>query len=235
MKTIYHKSDSRGFANHGWLKSYHTFSFASYFNPERMGFGTLRVINDDTVAPKMGFGTHPHNNMEIITVPLSGALRHKDSMGNEFVIKKGEVQAMSAGTGITHSEFNASDSEEVSLLQIWVKTREKDIEPNYSQKQFDLAKRKNSLQLIVSPDGREGSTLIHQDAYFSLCDLDKGKNIAYTKKKKDNILYLFVIEGKLKVSDKELSSRDGLGITEFDSLEISAQMNSEILLMEVPR
>jgi len=178
MQTL-HKADTRGIANHGWLNSHHTFSFASYFNPERMGFGTLRVINDDVVAPSMGFGTHPHQNMEIISLPLRGALKHKDTMGNSHVIKKGEVQAMSAGTGVSHSEYNNSKTEDVNFLQIWVMPKKLNIAPNYSQKEFSAEQRKNKFQLVVSPDGRENTVSINQDAFFSLSDLKEGKTIEY--------------------------------------------------------
>lgn len=229
-----HKSDSRGVANHGWLNSHHTFSFANYYNPERMGFGALRVINDDIVDPSQGFGTHPHNNMEIISVPLRGSLKHKDTMGNETVIQHGEVQAMTAGTGILHSEYNNSEKDDVNFLQIWVLPKKKDIEPNYSQKKFDPADRKNKLQLVVSPDGRENSVEINQDAYFHIVDLEAGKSIDYELQQEGNGLYVFVIEGEAKVGEAILSKRDGLEIEEFSKLNIKSESGTELLLMEVP-
>jgi redox-sensitive bicupin YhaK (pirin superfamily) len=166
METVLHKSNTRGVADHGWLNSYHSFSFANYYNPERMGFGALRVINDDTVAPSMGFGTHPHRDMEIISIPLSGELKHKDTIGNDFVIKPGEVQTMSAGTGIMHSEYNNSEKDDVNFLQIWVMPKQNGIAPAYSQKDFNSEERENAFQLVVSPDGRNNSATINQDAFF---------------------------------------------------------------------
>lgn len=237
MKTSLHQAETRGYANHGWLKSHHTFSFANYYNAERMGFGALRVINDDVVAPSHGFGTHPHNNMEIISVPLKGSLKHKDTMGNDFVIKKGEVQAMSAGTGISHSEYNNSESEHVNFLQIWVMPKEQNIEPNYSQKEFSEDKRKNQFQLVVSPDGRDNSVKINQDAFFSLASLEAGNEIEYNKYLFQNGAYIFLISGEIKINDSDssrLSKRDGLGVLDFDKLQISATEDAEILLMEVP-
>jgi quercetin 2,3-dioxygenase len=179
MNTILHKADSRGKAYHGWLESNFSFSFANYYNPKRMGFGALRVINDDIIAPSMGFGTHPHRDMEIISVPIYGSLRHKDTLGNEYAIKKGEIQTMSAGYGIYHSEYNNSDKEDANFLQIWVLPKKLGIQPTYSQKQFEENQRKNKFQLIVSPDGRENSASINQDAFFSLSQLEKGKTLEY--------------------------------------------------------
>jgi redox-sensitive bicupin YhaK (pirin superfamily) len=178
---IIHKAKSRGEANHGWLKSWHTFSFADYYNPSRMNFGALRVLNDDFIAPGMGFGTHPHKDMEIITIPLSGALQHKDSMGNTEIIRKGEVQIMSAGPGVRHSEFNASTNEEVTLLQIWVFPDKEGITPRYEQKDFSLVNKKNKLLPIVSPDRREGSVLINQNAYFYLGEIEVEALVTYKK------------------------------------------------------
>ncbi len=232
-KTV-HKANTRGEANHGWLKSQHTFSFASYYNPERMSFGTLRVINDDIIAPTMGFGTHPHQNMEIISVPISGSLRHKDTMGNEYVIKKGEIQTMSAGSGIAHSEYNASDNEDANFLQIWVLPKKMNITPQYSQKLFSTKERENDFQLVVSPDGRKGSAQINQDAFFSLATIDTGKELNYSKYKSDNGVYFFVIDGSLQVGEDNLNKRDGLGIENQDNLKITANEKSEILIMEVP-
>lgn len=234
MNTIVHKAETRGKAFHGWLQSYHTFSFANYYNPSRMGFGALRVINDDIIAPATGFGTHPHRDMEIISVPISGALRHKDTLGNEYVIKKGEIQTMSAGTGIYHSEYNNSDQEDAQFLQIWVLPKKLGIQPNYSQKEFSVSDRTNGFQLVVSPDGREDSVSINQDAFFSLSNLEKGKKIDYKRYLKGNGAYLFVIDGSLKVGDTILNARDGLGVEDFESLSLEALDDAEILLMEVP-
>jgi len=234
MKTTLHKASTRGVAEHDWLESHHTFSFADYYNPERIHFGTLRVLNDDIIAPSMGFDTHPHNNMEIISVPISGALRHKDSMGNEYVIKKNEVQTMSAGTGVLHSEYNASDLENANFLQIWVLPKKQNINPSYSQKYFPEEGHINRPQLIVSPDGREGSAQINQDAYFSKMVLTKDRQFTYSKYEKGNGVYLFVIDGDLRVNNIILNQRDGLGIEGEDKFEICADSDSEVLIMEVP-
>lgn len=234
MKAVYHPANSRGDANHGWLKSQHTFSFANYYDPERMGFGALRVINDDVIDPGTGFGTHPHQNMEIISVPLSGALRHKDTMGNDFVIKSGEVQTMSAGTGVAHSEYNHSNEEKANFLQIWVLPEKQNIEPAYSQKKFEKADRKNAWQLVVSPDGREDSVSINQNAFFSQAEVKASQSLRYEKYDQNNGVYIFVIEGEVEVSGQKLETRDGLGIYEADKLEFKASADTELLLMEVP-
>ena len=199
-----------------------------------MGFGALRVINDDSIAPSKGFGTHPHRDMEIITIPLKGVLGHKDSVGNAALIKKGEVQIMSAGTGITHSEVNASTTETTKLLQIWVMPKLIGVKPRYEQKFFSQEGRKNNTQLVVASDGRLGALSINQDAYFSLCDLDSGKSVTYKKQSEGNGVYVFVIEGEVQVGGETLRARDGMGIHEFDSLQIIGNKDSEILLMEVP-
>lgn len=234
MNTIVHKAETRGQAFHGWLQSHHTFSFANYYNPSRMGFGALRVINDDIIAPAMGFGTHPHRDMEIISVPISGSLKHKDTLGNEYVIRIGEIQTMSAGYGIYHSEYNASEKEDANFLQIWVLPKKLGIEPAYSQKEFKETDRENNFQLIVSPDGRENSVSINQDAFFSLTRMEKGKNLDYQRYLKGNGVYLFVIDGSVKVGDIVLNVRDGLGVEDFESLPLEALDNAEVLLMEVP-
>lgn len=231
---ITHPAASRGFADHGWLKSYHTFSFADYFNPQRIQFGALRVINDDYIAGGMGFGTHPHRDMEIVTIPLQGALAHKDSTGNSKIIKKGEVQIMSAGTGIAHSEFNANATQPVTLLQIWVLPKKLNVNPRYEQTEFSQEGRKNKLQTVVAPDGREGALTINQDAFFTLSDLDEGKSVTYDRKISSNGIYLFVIDGNVEVNGIKFNKRDGAGFTEVDSLDIKASSNAEILLMEVP-
>lgn len=231
---IIHQAATRGHADHGWLKSHHTFSFADYYNPDRMSFGALRVINDDFIEGAMGFGMHPHRDMEIITIPLEGALAHKDSIGTSSVIKKGEVQIMSAGTGIRHSEFNANQNDPVKLLQIWVMPEKMSVRPRYEQKEFSADARQNQLQLIVSPDGREGSVSINQKAFFSLSELDEDREITYQKKSEGNGIYIFLVKGKIEVNGEVLNVRDGLGIEAFEKLAIHSLEKSEILLMEVP-
>jgi quercetin 2,3-dioxygenase len=231
---IIHPAETRGLANHGWLKSRHTFSFADYYHPERMGFGALRVINDDLVDPGMGFGTHPHRDMEIISIPLEGALQHRDSEGNVSIIRQGEVQIMSAGTGIAHSEFNASATEMVKFLQIWVKPKKMGIKPRYEQMAFSHDERKNKISMVVSPDGRNGSVTINQNAFFSLTDIQIGKEVTYDRQSAGNGVYLFVLSGEVEIEGKNFNARDGVGITEFNSLNISASKDSEVLLMEVP-
>jgi hypothetical protein len=234
MKKIIHRADSRGLADHGWLKSYHTFSFANYYNPERMRFGLLRVLNDDSVAGGEGFGKHPHDNMEIISIPLKGSLEHQDSMGNKSVIQPNEVQIMSAGTGVKHSEYNHSKTEEVKFLQIWVFPKENNIAPRYEQKVFSEQERKNQLKLVVSPGREDGALWINQDAYFSLGDLEQGVSINYKIKKEGNGVYLFVLEGTVDAAAESLNRRDGLGISESNSFDIKATSAAKILLMEVP-
>ena len=232
--TILHKASSRGHADHGWLNAHHTFSFASYYNSDRVQFGVLRVLNDDIVAPGMGFGTHPHDNMEIITIPLEGDLAHKDSMGNTEVIKFGDVQVMSAGTGIQHSEFNPNQDKRTNLLQIWVFPKYKNVAPRYQQISLDTSDRHNKLQQILSPKADDDGVWIHQDAWFHMGNLDKGISIDYHRKKENNGLYIFVIKGNIKVDNQELEQRDGLGITDFDKVTFEATSDTEILLMEVP-
>lgn len=233
MKKIVHKADSRGFVNHGWLKSFHTFSFASYQNSERMNFGTLRVLNDDVVQPKMGFGKHPHNNMEIISIPISGALSHKDSMGNKRSIEVGEVQVMSAGSGLTHSEFNDSKNEEVNFLQIWILPEKENATPYYNQKQFEKSQRKNKFQTLVSPSNHlvSDSLPINQQAYISMIDLDAGFEIEY--KLKSNA-YFFLIDGALTIEDTFLDKRDAIGISEIEITKIIASKESKLLVIDVP-
>ncbi len=234
MKPMYHENQSRGLADHGWLKSRHTFSFADYYNPERMNFGLLRVLNDDIVTPSMGFGTHPHENMEIISIPLSGALRHQDSMGNKHIISTGEVQIMSAGSGITHSEYNNSSSEDVNFLQIWVLPKERGITPRYDQKLFDEDNRKNRFQLLVAPENSEETVLINQDAWFSLADIETEKQVVYEKNDKKNGVYFFVIEGNVNIDGNAVKRRDGLGIVDGKTYPIVAQNKAQILVIEVP-
>lgn len=231
---VVHKANSRGHADHGWLKAYHTFSFAGYYDPERIHFGMLRVLNDDTIAGGMGFGMHPHDNMEIITIPLKGELEHKDSMGNHGVIRAGDVQVMSAGTGIQHSEFNHNKDQEVRLLQIWVFPNKKNVSPRYGQMTFDVAGRKNKLQLIVSPGPADDGMWIYQDAWFHMSNLDAGQKLTYDLRKKGNGVYCFMTEGDAVIAGRELNRRDGAGIRNTESFDLSAQTNAELLLMEVP-
>jgi len=232
--SVLHKADTRGDANHGWLHSKHTFSFANYYNPERMHFGALRVLNDDTVAGGRGFGTHPHDNMEIISIPLEGDLEHKDSMGNVAVIKNGEIQVMSAGTGIQHSEYNKSKDAAVKFLQIWVFPNKKNVTPRYDQIPLLLEDRKNKLQQVLSPNPDDAGVWIHQNAWFHLADFDKGTTVDYQFKAKGNGLYIFVLKGDLKIDDQIINTRDGLGIWDTDNVKITAETDAEFLLMEVP-
>jgi len=234
MKTILHKADTRGHANHGWLDTNHSFSFANYYDPSRVQFGMLRVLNDDFVDGGMGFGTHPHDNMEIISIPLSGDLEHKDSMGNTAVIRQNDVQVMSAGTGIYHSEYNRNKDQKVNFLQIWVFPKERNITPRYGQKSFRHEDRIDKLQQVVGPEKNDGSVQINQDAWFHLGDLKKGKTVDYTIRKKGNGVYVFVIEGDVTINGQALSKRDGYGIWEADQFSIVANNDAEVLLMEVP-
>lgn len=234
MTRVLDIAETRGEANHGWLYSRHTFSFADYHNPQRMGFGLLRVINDDLVAPSGGFPTHPHKNMEIISIPLAGSLGHEDSMGNKHVIHAGEIQLMSAGTGVAHSEQNNSDSEKVNFLQIWVMPKKINIEPRYEQKEINKEKMHNSFNLIIAPMGTDSVVGINQDAYFSIAKIDAGKTIDYIKHDDNNGVYMFLIDGNINIGAQELSKRDGVGISEEDSLKIKAHESSEILCIEVP-
>ena len=234
MKTVIHKAATRGHASHGWLNSYHSFSFAGYYNPERIHFGALRVLNDDSVAAGMGFGTHPHDNMEIISIPLSGDLKHKDSMGNEAIIKQGDIQVMSAGTGIAHSEMNADKEKEVKFLQIWVIPNKKNVPPRYGQITLDESKMKNNLLQVLSPNAGDEGVWIHQDAWFSLGDLDKGFATEYKLKGINSGVYAFVLEGDVTINGAALNKRDGLGISETGTLSITADSDARLLLMEVP-
>ncbi|MDP5043519.1 MAG: pirin family protein [Leeuwenhoekiella sp.] len=234
MKTILHKADTRGDANHGWLHSKHSFSFANYYNPERMNFGVLRVLNDDQVSGGMGFGTHPHQNMEIISIPLSGDLEHKDSMGNTTVIKEGDIQVMSAGTGVQHSEYNKNKDETVKFLQIWVIPNQQNVEPRYDQITLDKADRKNKLQQVLSPNKDDAGVWVYQDAWFNMVDLEAGKSVTYDFNKKGNGLYIFVLEGSITAGDQTLERRDALGVLETNAVTLTASENASILLMEVP-
>lgn len=233
MKTVYHPSESRGFANHGWLKSHHNFSFANYHNPERMNFGVLRVLNDDSVEGNMGFGKHPHRDMEIISIPLEGDLQHGDNMGNSGIIKKGDIQVMSAGTGIMHSEENATD-QPVKFLQIWIFPNKVNVEPRYDQISIEEKAVQNDFQQILSPNADDDGVWIHQEAWFNLAKFDKGFSKEYKIHKNGNGVYIFVIKGKAKIGEQILNQRDGFGIWETESFIIEATENSEILLMEIP-
>jgi redox-sensitive bicupin YhaK (pirin superfamily) len=235
MKITLHRANTRGFANHGWLQSFHSFSFASYFNEERVHFGALRVLNDDTVSAAMGFGTHPHENMEIISIPLEGDLEHKDSMGNVTVIKQGDIQVMSAGTGIYHSEYNKNKDRQTKFLQIWIFPNKKGVTPRYDQQTLNLADRKNKLQQVLSPNAEDEGVWLHQDAWFHLGNFDKGVKETYSIKKEGNGVYAFVLSGDWIIAEQTLASRDGLGISETSSFTLEALSNeAEILLMEVP-
>ena len=232
--TVLHKADTRGNANHGWLNAYHSFSFGSWYNPDKIQFGTLRVLNDDTVAGGMGFGTHPHDNMEIITIPLEGHLAHKDSMGNTEVIRNGDIQVMSAGTGVQHSEFNPNEDKQTKLLQIWVFPNKRNVEPRYQQITLNPEDRNNKLQQILSPNHDDDGVWIHQDAWFHLGKFEAGKTIIYHIKKEGNGLYFFNLKGEVAVNGQELSDRDAFGITNFKTLEIKSNTNAEFLLLEIP-
>lgn len=233
MEKVIHRAESRGHANHGWLDTYHTFSFAQYMDPERINFGALRVLNDDVIAGGGGFGTHPHNNMEIISIPVYGALEHKDSMGHKEVLRENEVQVMSAGTGLYHSEYNHYPDKAVNLLQVWVIPQEHNVVPRYDQKPFDPADRKNKLQQLLSPYPEEG-LWIHQDAWFYRSDLDKDKELTYDLHKETSGVYLFVIEGQVSVEGETLKRRDGIGIWNTKSIQVKASEDAQLLFMEVP-
>jgi redox-sensitive bicupin YhaK (pirin superfamily) len=234
MQTILHKAATRGHANHGWLDTNHTFSFAHYYDPSRIHFGMLRVLNDDFVDGGKGFGTHPHDNMEIISIPLSGDLEHKDSMGNITVIRENDIQLLSAGTGIYHSEYNKNTDKKVNFLQIWVFPKKRDSEPRYDQKTFNPNDRVNKLQLVVSPYEDAEGVRINQDAWFSLGNLQTGFETDYSFHLKSNGVYAFVIDGQVTIQDQKLYNRDGMGIWETDSIKIKANSESQLLLMEVP-
>lgn len=233
-QTTIYKANDRGFADHGWLKTKYSFSFSNYYNPDRINFGALRVINDDIIAGGKGFGMHPHDNMEIITIPLEGDLAHKDSMGNAEVIRSGDIQIMSAGTGITHSEFNANADKEVKLFQIWVFPNKRNVQPSYQQITLNKEKRHNHLEKIVSPDNDGEGVFINQDAWFHLGSLDKEVELNYEFKKPGNGLYALVVKGDVLINDNLLNSRDAIGITGVNQISIKAQSDVEVLLMEVP-
>ena len=234
MKTIYHAADSRGDANHGWLKSRHTFSFANYHNPERMGFGALRVINDDFVIGGQGFGKHSHRDMEIISIPLSGKLAHGDNIGNQGIIETGEIQVMSAGTGITHSEMNGDANEPVKFLQIWVIPNKMGVTPRYQQVRMDEHMQANEFNQVLSPNADDAGVWIHQDAWFHMGHFDKGVTQTYDLKDANNGVYVLVLEGKVTINGNVLDTRDGLGISDTKSFTMDATEDARVLLMEVP-
>jgi len=234
MKTVLHKANTRGHANHGWLNSNHTFSFANYRNPERMHFGVLRVLNDDVVAPGRGFGTHPHDNMEIISIPLEGALEHKDSMGNSAVIQQGDVQVMSAGTGVFHSEYNKNSDQEVKFLQIWMFPNKRNVTPRYDQITLKTGNLKNQLFQVLSPNQDDAGVWVHQNAWFHMGDFEAGKDATYALKDSNNGVYAFILDGDVTIEDQTLNKRDGYGMWNTDVIHIKADSNAKVLLMEVP-
>lgn len=234
MNAVIHKAETRGHANHGWLNSHHTFSFANYRNPERMNFGVLRVLNDDVVSAGMGFGTHPHDNMEIISIPLEGDLEHKDSMGNTTVIKEGDVQVLSAGTGVTHSEYNKNKDREVKFLQIWVFPNKRNITPRYDQISLKDIEKDNEFYQILSPNQEDQGVWINQDAWFHIGKFTKGNSDEYQIKKEGNGVYAFILDGEVEINGEKLSKRDGMGIWDTDSFQVEASEDARVLLMEVP-
>lgn len=234
MKTILHPENERGHANHGWLNAKHSFSFASWYNPDKVHFGALRVLNDDIVAPKMGFSTHPHDNMEIITIPLKGALAHKDSMDNHSTINAGEIQVMSAGTGVLHSEFNPLKDEELNLFQIWIFPNKRNVEPRYDQRQLNLEGKENQWVQILSPLASDDNVWIHQDAWMHMGQFTHKTSLPYSLKKEGNGVYVMVIEGSVEINGQQLNNRDALGIYATDAFELQANPNSWVLLIEVP-
>lgn len=237
MKKIIHRSNSRGIADHGWLSSRHTFSFAHYYHPERMAFGRLRVLNDDIVMPGQGFGSHAHKNMEITSIPLSGALKHKDNMGSTEVLKTEEVQVMSAGTGITHSEWNASNTETVNFLQIWILPKAENIKPFYEQMAFDVSKRQNRFQVLIAPkncEEKEKTLSIYQNTWFARADLEAGHTLKYKKHDHENGVYLFLLEGTVEIEGENLEKRDAIGIVDEGQITLKAGRSAQILCIEVP-
>ena len=232
--SVIHKANTRGNANHGWLNAYHSFSFANWYNPERVQFGVLRVLNDDTIGAGMGFGTHPHDNMEIITIPLEGDLAHKDSMGNEATIKTGDVQVMSAGTGIKHSEFNPNADQQTKLFQIWLFPNKQNVTPRYQQITLDKSLQKNDFAQVLSPNENDEGVWIHQDAWFYLSDFDADFTKKLALKKEGNGFYIMTIEGAIEVNGEKLEKRDAIGIWDTAELEIKAIIASKFLVMEIP-
>lgn len=234
MNKIIHRAEERGHVNHGWLDANHSFSFAGWFNRNKMGFGRLRVLNDDTISPEAGFGLHPHDNMEIITIMLKGSLKHKDSMGNEGVISENEIQVMSAGSGIMHSEFNASNDKECNLLQIWIQPSKRDIEPKYDQINYSEKELTNNFVQLVGPANSKAILDIQQNAFISMSDLESGKMINYQLNEKSNGIYLFLISGQIQIDDESLNSRDAIGLWDIEKVEMMAENDSKVLIIEVP-
>lgn len=234
MNTILHKANTRGHANHGWLDSHHSFSFANYHNPERMNFGVLRVLNDDQVSAGNGFGKHPHDNMEIISIPLEGDLEHQDNMGNETVIREGDIQVMSAGTGVFHSEYNRNKDKQVKFLQIWLFPNKRNVTPRYDQVSIRNLEKKNELYQILSPNKDDDGVWIHQDSWFHMGSLDKDITTTYKVKKPGNGVYVFVLAGDVTIANQKLNKRDGFGVWDTDQIDIKADSDTKLLLMEVP-
>lgn len=232
--TILHTANTRGNANHGWLNAFHSFSFGNYYNADRNQFGVLRVLNDDTIAAGMGFGTHPHKNMEIITIPFEGDLAHKDSMGTSATIKSGDIQVMSAGSGIQHSEFNPNADEHTKLFQIWLFPNQQEVTPRYQQITLDQSKQKNNFAQILSPNADDEGVWIHQEAWFFMADFEAGFSKKYTLQKPKNGVYLIVISGTIIVDGQELNTKDAIGITDFETLDIKAQTDAKFLIMDIP-
>ena len=234
MNTVIHKAATRGHANHGWINSHHTFSFANYHNPERMNFGVLRVLNDDMVSESQGFGTHPHRDMEIISIPLEGDLKHKDNMGNETIIKEGDIQVMSAGKGVMHSEYNNNPDKLVKFLQIWVIPNKKSVTPRYDQISLADIAKENKFYQVLSPNKEDEGVWIYQDAWFHIGKFTKGNADDYQIKKAGNGVYAFVLEGEVEINGEKLSRRDGMGIWDTDQFTVTATEDARVLLMEVP-
>ena len=234
MKTVFHSSDSRGYVNHGWLEARHSFSFANWFNPNRIQFGALRVLNDDIIAPGMGFGTHPHDNMEIITIPLIGDLEHKDSMGHAEVIREGEIQVMSAGTGVTHSEYNHNKDQPINLLQLWIFPNRRQVTPRYKQMTIADLIETNKISQILSPNEDDQGVWIHQNAWFHLLKTDRETSETYQVRQTGNGVYVFVIEGNAAIGSQQLNKRDALGVWDVEQFDLSTSDGSSILLVEVP-
>jgi len=234
MKTVFHSSDSRGHANHGWLDARHSFSFAGWFNPERIQFGALRVLNDDIIQGGMGFGTHPHDNMEIVTIPLKGDLEHKDSMGNSAVIREGDIQVMSAGTGVYHSEYNKNPDKEINLFQLWIFPNQRDVPPRYDQIPIRTFHQKNAFFQILSPVAEDQGVWIHQNAWMHMLDADAQTSHTYTIKKPGNGVYVMVIEGQIAWNDQVLNRRDAMGFWDTNDFEIRVLEDAQVLLVDVP-
>lgn len=234
-KTIFHPANERGHADHGWLNAHHSFSFASWYDPSKIHFGALRVLNDDIVKGGTGFGKHPHDNMEIITIILDGALAHKDSMGHEQTIVPGEVQVMSAGSGVFHSEYNHDKHRDVNVLQTWIFPNKKNVEPRYDQRAFDSAGRQNRLQMLVSPmDNDDAGLKIHQDAWIYRTALEAGKSVSLKLHSGRHGAYVFVIDGQVEIEGKQLNRRDAIGVSEAEAFDIRAAADSDVIVFEVP-